>query len=110
MQILGAGLYYGQAVVDNTILVTLGSLASKQANPTENTNQRANQLLDYLATHPDAKIQFRASDMILNIHSEASYLSEPKARSRIAGVHFLGSIPEDHSEMSISSERPSIQT
>ncbi|KAL7500917.1 hypothetical protein ACHAWT_008970 [Skeletonema menzelii] len=100
-QIVGAGLYYGRAV-DNTILVALGSLASEQANPTENTAKRANQLLDYLATHPDAKVQFRASDMILNIHSDASYLSEPRARSRIAGVHFLGSIPQDHKPIIIN--------
>lgn len=100
-QIVGAGLYYGRAV-DNTILVALGSLASEQANPTESTEQRANQLLDYLTTHPDAKIQFRASDMILNIHSDASYLSEPRARSRIAGVHFLGSIPKDHKPIIIN--------
>ena len=32
--------------------------------------------------------------MILNIHSDASYLSEPKARSRAAGHYFLGSIPD----------------
>ena len=31
--------------------------------------------------------------MILNIHSDASYLSEPRARSRIAGDYFLGSKP-----------------
>ena len=31
-----------------------------------------------------------ASDMILYIHSEASYLSEPRARSRASGHYFLG--------------------
>ena len=94
-QIVGAGLYYGRAV-DNTILTALSSIGSEQAKPTESTEKRAYQLLDYLATHPNAKIQFRASDMILNIHSDASYLSETKARSRIAGVLFLGSIPTDN--------------
>ena len=29
--------------------------------------------------------------MILNIHSDASYLSEPRARSRASGHYFLGS-------------------
>ena len=32
--------------------------------------------------------------MILNIHSDASYLSESRARSRAAGHYFLGSIPD----------------
>ena len=31
--------------------------------------------------------------MILNIHSDASYLSETQARSRVAGQFFLGSTP-----------------
>jgi hypothetical protein len=46
-------------------------------------------------THPDAIIWHRASDMILNVHSDASYLSAPKAHSRAGGYFFLGSIPQD---------------
>ena len=33
--------------------------------------------------------------MVLNIHSDASYLSEPKARSRACGHFFMGSVPSD---------------
>ena len=47
-------------------------------------------LLNYLATHPVAKVRFDALDTILNIHSDASYLSEIKARSRLDGYFFLG--------------------
>jgi hypothetical protein len=39
------------------------------------------QLLDYLATNEMAKIRFHASKVILNINSDASYLSETGARS-----------------------------
>jgi hypothetical protein len=46
--------------------------------------------LDYLATHPDATIRYHASDMILHIHSDASYLSVSNARSRLGGLFFLG--------------------
>ena len=46
-------------------------------------------------THPDAKIRYRVSDMILKVHSNASYLSAPKARSHAGGYFFLGSIPRD---------------
>jgi hypothetical protein len=52
-----------------------------------------NQLLDYLATHPDATIIYHASDMILQIHSDSSYLSVSNARSRIEGLFFLGNKP-----------------
>ena len=47
-----------------------------------------------MATNPDAIIRFRASDMLLNVHSDASYLSAPKARSRAGGYFFLGSLPK----------------
>jgi hypothetical protein len=33
--------------------------------------------------------------MILNVHSDVSYLSAPKARSRAGGYFFLGSLPRD---------------
>ena len=54
-----------------------------------------NQLIDYLQTHPNATIRYVASEMILNIHSDASYLSEPNAKSRASGHFFLGSKPVD---------------
>ena len=57
---------------------------------------RTKDLLDYAATHPNAKVRYRASDMVLQIHTDASYLSEPKTRSRAAGHYFLGWIPYDN--------------
>ena len=50
-------------------------------------------MLDYCATHSDAKVRFRASDMILNIHSDALHLLEVKTRSRACGHYFLGLLP-----------------
>jgi hypothetical protein len=47
-------------------------------------------MLAYLATHPDATIRYHASDMILHIHSDASYLSVSNARSLLGGLFFLG--------------------
>jgi hypothetical protein len=47
-------------------------------------------MLDYLATHPDATIRYHASDMVLHIHSNASYLSVSNAQSRLGGMFFLG--------------------
>jgi hypothetical protein len=42
----------------------------------------------------DAKVQFHASNMILNIHSDASYLPEAQAQSRTCGHFFMGWMPE----------------
>ena len=52
---------------------------------------RTLQLLDYLATKEEAAITYNASEMVLAAHSDASYLSEPKARSRVGGHFFLSS-------------------
>jgi hypothetical protein len=93
-QIVGCFLYYARAV-DPTILMALSEISSQQAAPTENTMKHVNHFLDYMWTHPDAIIQYSASDMILNVHSDASYLSAPKARRHAGGCFFLGSLPRD---------------
>ena len=91
-QIVGSILYYARAV-DMKVLMALSSIASKQMSATERTMQRCTQLLDYLASNSDATVRFHASDMVMNIHSNASYLSEPQARSRTCGHFFMGSVP-----------------
>ena len=50
----------------------LGSIATQQVNPTENTMQNIKQFLDYTTTHPNAIFTYRASDMILELHSYTS--------------------------------------
>ena len=47
------------------------------------------QLLDYIATQEEAVLTYRVSGMKLAVHSDASYLSEPQARSRTGGHFFL---------------------
>ena len=89
---MGAILYYARAV-DMTTQVGLSSLASEQIIATTTTTDQVSHLLDYLATYPDATVRYYASDMILNIHLDASYLSETRSRSRIARQFFLGSKP-----------------
>ena len=51
--------------------------------------------LDYAASHPDAVLTFKASSMVLAIHSDASYLSETKARSRAGGHFFMSNNSAD---------------
>jgi hypothetical protein len=88
-KVMGSVLYYARAV-DPTVLMPLNDIATEQTKATENTQADTNQLLDYLATHPDATIRYHASDMILHSHSDASYLSVSNARSRLGGLFFCG--------------------
>ena len=91
-QVLGTFLYYGRAV-DSTMLVALGSIATDQARPTKTTLEKVEQFLDYAASQDYAVVSYHASDMVMAVHSDASYLSESKARSR-AGGHFF--MANDH--------------
>ncbi len=59
-----------------------------QASATQNTLAECEQLLDHLALHPNGGITFKASNMILAAHSDASYLSESNSRSQ-AGAHIF---------------------
>ena len=92
-QIVGTFLYYARAI-NNTMLVALGTLAAAQTKGTKRTMEATTQLLNYAATHPDAAIQYYRSDMTLYAHSNASYLSEPQARSRVGGYFYLGNTNE----------------
>jgi hypothetical protein len=78
-QIVGTFLYYARAV-DSTMLVPLGTLAAAQTTATINTEKAIEQFLDYAASNPSATVRYKASDMTLHVHSDASYLSESHAR------------------------------
>ena len=71
----------------SSLLTDASHVSSKELD------RRTDRFLDYVATHPDATLKFHASDMILWAHSDASYLSEPRARSRAGGVYYLSSRP-----------------
>jgi hypothetical protein len=92
--VIGVFLYYGRAV-NSTMLTSLSAIASAQAEPTEETMTHCKQFLDYAATHLDAILTYKRSDMVLMVHSNASYLSKPKARSRAEGHFFLSSNKAD---------------
>jgi hypothetical protein len=47
------------------------------------------QLLNYCATHPEATVRYKRSNMILHVTSDASYLSASEARSRVGGYFFM---------------------
>ena len=73
--IVGTFVWYSRAC-DPTLAASLSAIASRQNNGTEGVMDACNQLLDYLATHPDTAIQYHASGMILAFNTDASYISE----------------------------------
>ena len=87
-KIVGTLLYYGRAV-DSTLLTALSTIAARQSNGTQAVANACHQLLDYVATHPDAGIRYHACDMILAVHTDASYLSELDGKIRAAGHFYL---------------------
>jgi hypothetical protein len=100
-QMWEAFLYYAQAEY-MMVLMALSSIAIKQTKAAENTMGRRIQLLDYLATNEMAKIRFHASKMILNVHSDASYLSETGAPSRACGHFFMGWMAKDNKRIQLN--------
>jgi hypothetical protein len=86
-KVTGSVLYYAREV-DLTVLMPLNDIAMEQTKATEKTQATTNQLLDYLATHPDATIRYHASDMILHIQSDASYLLVSNSQSRLEVLFF----------------------
>jgi hypothetical protein len=87
-KVTGSVLYYTRAV-DPTVLMPLNDIATEQTKATEKMQAATNQILDYLAAHPDTTIRYHSS-VILHIHSDASYLSVSNARNRFGGLFFLG--------------------
>jgi hypothetical protein len=81
-QVVGTFLFYARAV-DGTMRHALNALLATQTKGTRATAQALIHFLNYCATHPSASICYRASDLILHIHSDASYLLETRTPTTI---------------------------
>jgi hypothetical protein len=92
-QITGTLLYYDRAV-DPTLVMPINVLASEQSRATADTSDKVIKRLNYFNTHPGTKIRYHASDMIIYIHSDASYLSERDAKSRAGRFFYMGNISD----------------
>ena len=88
-QVVGVFLFYGRTI-DSTMLAAIGSIACALSTATwADLKQRVQHFLDYANSNPDAALIYKASDMHLWIHTDASYLTESKARSRAGGFHYF---------------------
>ena len=63
-------------------------------------------ILNFAATHPNSKIQYHASDMVLHVGSDASDLSVSQIRSRVGGYHYLSSASTDSTKSPIHDPPP----
>jgi hypothetical protein len=68
----------------------LNELCIAATKGTQETQAAPKYFLNYCATHPEAEIIYRASNMILTIDSDAAYQVAAKSRSRASGNHYLG--------------------
>ena len=75
------------------MLTALNDISSQQSQSTQETMNKCKQFMDYAATYPNSYIQVHASDMILMLDTDASYLVIPKALIRIAGYYYLTNKP-----------------
>jgi hypothetical protein len=87
-EVCGKFLYTARAV-DNTMLHALNELCIAATKGTKQTGEALEYFLNYCASNQSAEIIYRASDMILTIHSDAAYQVAAKSRSRAAGYHFF---------------------
>jgi hypothetical protein len=88
--VCGKFLYYARAV-DTTMLHTLNDLATQTTKRyRKNNGGSIIHFLNYCATHPDAELIVRASDMVFHNHSDRAYLVASEARSRAGGFTYMG--------------------
>ncbi len=86
---MGYLLYYGRSVGPRVLTATC-ALASEQASPTLSTMTRLDRLHSFVSAHPNGRKIYRASEMILCVHSDASYLYRPRAGSVACSTHYMG--------------------
>jgi len=92
-QIVGVFLFYARCV-DPTFLPAVNDIASDMKLPTTALLDKCNRLLAYAASYPNNETVYTASDMILHIQSDASYLSRSFARSVAGGCFYIGNIDQ----------------
>ena len=78
-----------------TILQALNLIAECSSQPKDRNMECDKKLLSCMYINPTAVVGYHASDIILNVHSDASCLSAGQGRSRAGRHSFLGSLPKE---------------
>ena len=88
-EVVGVFLYYARAV-DPMMLTAINKIGSRQPTADTSILTDIDRFLQYASRWDSAKMRIHASDMQLQVHSDASYLSESKSRSKAGAFMFLG--------------------
>ena len=103
--VVGTLLYYARGA-DPVILPALNEISTEQAAPTLDTERKVGKVLDYAYTYQYATIRFHASKMILQVASDAAYLTIPGAKSRETGHYYLGNGTIDPNPPTLTTNGP----
>ena len=71
-----------------TLLLAVSELEIAQEKITKANQVAARKVLDYCAVYPNPKIIYHGRQIHLKVHSDAVYLSAPKARGHVGGICF----------------------
>jgi hypothetical protein len=85
---IGYLLYYGRCV-DGRVLTATCALASAQTTATLATMADLDRLLGFVSAHRNGMKVFRPSSMLLDVLTDASFLSRPNAGSVAGSFHHL---------------------
>ena len=95
-EIVGCFLWYGR-VIDSSLLPAVNAIGAEMVGPTQRLLRSCERLLSYAAAYPNNTLVYRASDMILELQCDASYLSRSRSRSVAGGLGYFGARASDGS-------------
>jgi hypothetical protein len=87
--VVGTLLYYSRAV-DPTICTAVHELGPIQSKPTTKDMVKMDRLLGYVSRHCNIGVRYYASNMILQLMSDASYLCRPGQNRCMEAILTLG--------------------
>ena len=93
-KIVGNILYYAKAV-DMAVFMALILIAIKQTKGTERTWEKAYQVLDYFASHPDTVKDFEHQIWCWTSIRMHHIWASQKLVAKRAAIFFMGSVPSD---------------
>jgi len=70
------------------MLTAINAISLRKVAARVDTAQKITRFLNYAATQPKAAIRYHASNMVLNIHVDLSYFSEPKRKAEYQRTTF----------------------
>ena len=82
-------MFYYTRSEDLTMIWEINKILSLPSRPTRNTEKKLRILLEYESTYPNEILRYKYSDIVLQVDSEAAYLTMSGARSCYAGHFYL---------------------